>query len=152
MVKKGKAVVSEKLEMTPLFMDTTCNRDGGISIWDAMYNILEEEQPRILETKVTVDRRDSLSASMFEIACSFLHSIAARLKIIPYIDMVKWVIDEADISDREIKTRSLEVMGSFTRDNLWLIYHLPEPQVIYNRQFIENFAKENEDPVNCTWT
>lgn len=43
-------------------------------------------------------------------------------------------------------------MGSFTLDNLRLMYHLPEPQVIYNKQFIEKFAKENEDPADYTWT
>lgn len=117
MAKKGRAVVSEKSEMTPLFMDTTCNREGGTSTWEAMYNILEEEQPRILEMKVTVDRRDSSDASMFETTCSFLHRIAARLKIIPYTDMVKWVIDEANISDRELNTRSQEVMGFLDKDD-----------------------------------
>jgi len=97
---------------------------------------LEEEQPRILEINVKVDERDSSDASMFETACSFLHRIAACPKIIPYIDMVKWVIDEADISDKEFKTRIQEVMGSITPENLWLTYHLPKPQVIYNRQFV----------------
>ena len=75
-----------------------------------MYNILEEVQPRILETKVIVDRCDSSHTSMLEIACSLLHHIAVHSKIIPYIDMVKWVIDEADISDREFKTGRKEVM------------------------------------------
>ena len=89
MVKKGKAVVSEKLDMTPLFTNTTCNKEGGTSTWEAMYNILEEEQPRILEMKITVDGRDSSDASMFETACSFLHRIVAPPKIIPYTDMVK---------------------------------------------------------------
>lgn len=111
MVKNGKVVVSEKSEMTPLFMDTTCNREGGTSTWEAVYNILEEEKPRIPETKITVDGHDSSDASMLETTCSFLHRIATRSKIIPYTDMVKWVIDEADISDREFMTRSQEIMG-----------------------------------------
>lgn len=148
-MKKGKAVVSEKPEMTPLFMDTFSGEEGT-SMWEAMYNIVEEEKPRILEMKVTVDGRDSSDASMFETTCSFLHHIVACPKIIPYIDMVKWAIDEADISDKEFRTKRQEVMGSFTPDNLQLMYHLPEPQVIYNKQFAEKFSKENEDPADCT--
>ena len=66
--------------------------------------------------------------------------------------MVKWVIDEADTSDREFKTGSQGVMGSFTPDNLRLMYHLLEPQVIYNRQFMEKFAKENNNPTDYTRT
>lgn len=30
------------------------------------------------------------------------------------------------------------------------MYHLPEPQVTYNKQFMENFGKENEDLAECT--
>ena len=132
-MKKGKAVASEKPEMTPLFLDTTCSKYVGTSTWGTIYNILEEEELRLLETNITVDGRDSSNASIFEMACSFLHRIATRPKIIPYTYMVKWVIDEVDISDREFKTRSQEVMGYFSPDNLRLMYHLPEPQVIYNK-------------------
>lgn len=89
-------------------------------------------------------------ASINELACSFLHRIAMRLKIIPYTNMVKWIIDDADISDREFKTRGQEVIGSFTPDNLRLMYHLPKPQVTYNKQFVEKLVKENEDLTNCT--
>jgi len=30
------------------------------------------------------------------------------------------------------------------------MYHLPEPHVTYNREFVEKFIKENEDSVNYT--
>ena len=73
MVKKGKAVASEKSEMTPLFMDTTCNKEAGMSTWEVMYQLLEEEQPRILETTITVGGCDSSNASINDIACSFMH-------------------------------------------------------------------------------
>jgi len=56
MGKKGKAVASKKTEMTPLFVDTTCSGEGGTSTCETMYNILEEEQPRIMETNAIVDR------------------------------------------------------------------------------------------------
>jgi len=64
MGKKGKVVASKKTKMTPLFKNTTCNREGGTSAWETMYNILEEEQPRIMEINVTFDGRDSSNASM----------------------------------------------------------------------------------------
>ena len=45
-------------------------------------------------------------------------------------------------------------MGSLSPDNLQLMYHLPKPQTIYNKQFLENFSKENEDPTDFmrTWS
>lgn len=45
--------------MTPLFIDTTCNREGGTSTWET------EEKPRPLETKVTTDGHVSLKPPFF---------------------------------------------------------------------------------------
>lgn len=145
MGKKGKAPTSEKTEMIPLFIDTGCTKDAGISIWEAMYKLLEEENPRIMKVTVTADGRGSSEASLTELACLFLHRIAARPKIIPYTDMVKLIIDHADIFDREFKMTNQQVMGSFSQNNLRHMYHLLEPQASYNKQFVEKFAKENED-------
>lgn len=115
-----------------------------------MYQLLEEEQPRILETMITVDGCDSSDASITELACSFVHRIATRPKLIPYTNMVKWILDNTDISNREFKTIGQEAIRSFTPDNLRLMYHLLEPQVTYNRQFVDKFVKENEDRMDCT--
>jgi len=133
MVKKGKAIASKKLELTSLFTDNTCNKEAGTSTWETMYQLLEEEQLRILETMIRVDGCDSFDASIHELVCSFLHRIAMQPKIIPYTDMVKWIIDDVDISYREFKTGGHEVIGSFAPYNLRLMYHLPQPWVTYNR-------------------
>ena len=114
MGKKGKALVSEKTEMTPLFTDTTCTREAGISTWEGMYSLLEEENPRVMEVTAITDVHGSSEASLIELACSFLHRIAARPKILPYTDMVKWVIDNADRMDKKFRMWNQEVIGSFT--------------------------------------
>lgn len=100
MGRKGKALVAEKTEMTPLFTDTTYTREASISTWEGMYSLLEEENPRVMEVTVTTNARRSSEASLTELACSFLHYIAARSKILPYTDMIKWVLDNADITGR----------------------------------------------------
>ena len=84
-------------------------------------------------TKTTTNGHASLDASIFEMACSFLHYIAARPKIILYTYMVKWIIDQVDVLDREFKNTTHEVMVSFSRDNLRLIYNLPKPWMFYNK-------------------
>jgi len=66
--------------------------------------------------------------------------------------MVKWVIDDVDVSDRTFKNQTHEVMGSFTPDNLHQMYQLPERQKLYNKDFLENFTKENEDSLDITQT
>lgn len=79
--------------MVPLFSNTTCSRERGNTTWEDMYNLLEKEQPRPLVTKAMEDAEESSDASYFETTCSFLHRIATRPKIIPYMNMVKWLID-----------------------------------------------------------
>lgn len=55
MGKKGEVAVSEKSEMVPLLLDTMCSRDEGTTTWESMYNLLEGEHPRLVETKATTD-------------------------------------------------------------------------------------------------
>ena len=53
MGKKNKAQGSEAKEktkeMAPLYTDTACNRDTGISTWEGMYRLLEEENPKVMK-------------------------------------------------------------------------------------------------------
>jgi len=104
MGKKGKDLVAEDKEMMPLFTDTTCTKDAGISTWEGMYSLLEEENPIVMEVKATTDSCRSSKASITELACSFPHRIAARPKMLPYTEMVKWVLDNADITDKQFKS------------------------------------------------
>ena len=98
MGKKGKAPSFEEKEMAPLYTDTTYNRDIGIATWEGMHNLLEEENPRVMEVVATAGSHGSSEASITELACSFIHRIAARPEILPYTDMVKWILDSADIT------------------------------------------------------
>ena len=57
MGKKHKAQGSEMKEkteeMVPLYTDTACNRDTGISTWEGMYRLLEEENPKVMKVDST---------------------------------------------------------------------------------------------------
>ena len=87
MGKKNKAQSSEAREKTkempPLYTDSACNRDAGISTWEGMYRLLEEEKPRIMKVTAVAGAPRSSEATLEDLACSFLHRIAARPKILP---------------------------------------------------------------------
>jgi len=100
MGKKNKAQSSEVKEMAPLYTDTTCNRDAWISTWEGMYRLLEEENPKVMKVTDIADSQGSSEASLEELGCSFLHQIAARPKILPYTDMIKWILDSAEMKNR----------------------------------------------------
>ena len=104
MGKKEKSSNSENREMASLYADTACNKDAGITTWEGMYNLLEEENPRVMQVAATAGSSNSSEATLKELACSFLHRIVARPRILLYTDMVKWVLDSTDISDRQFRT------------------------------------------------
>ena len=93
-------------------------------------------------TAVAGSQRSS-EASLEELACSFLHRIVARPKILPYTDMIKWILDNADMDNKQFKIRGQGLIGSFAAQDLKLMYHLPEPQTTYNAQFVKKFVAEN---------
>ena len=125
MGKKEKDPSAENKEMASLYADTACNKDVGITTWEGMYNLLEEENPRVMKVMATTRSSNSFEASLTELAGSFLHRIVARSRILPYTNMVKWVLDNTNISDRNFRTPGQELIGSFTTGNLRLMYHLP---------------------------
>ena len=56
-----------------------------------------------MEVEATLGSNSSSEASLIEIACSFLHRIVARPKILQYTDMVKWILESVDIRNRQCK-------------------------------------------------
>ena len=154
MGKKEKSSNSENKEMASLYADTSCNKDAGISTWEGMYNLLEDENPVVIKVVATTGSKDSSEENLRDLACSFLHRIAARPRILPYTDMVRWVLDSTDISDRQLRTPSEELIGSFTIEDVRLMYKLPEPQATYKKKFMEYFSREHANLAECTkeWT
>ena len=69
--------------------------------------------------------------------------VAARPKILPFIDMVKWVIDHLNIADRKLKYSKGEDLGLFGAEDLKAMYHLPSPQQKYDKDFLQSFRIEH---------
>lgn len=52
-----------------------------------------------------------------DVAYSFPHRIGARAKILPYIDIIRWVVENLTIEDRQFKNSRMEHMGSFKAED-----------------------------------
>lgn len=126
-----------------LISDTTCTGLNKTT-WQGTYNLLEAEQPKVSVSTAAADPLKKSDATLKELANSFLHRIAARKQVLPYTDVVRWAIEEIPIIDRTFHTRDGWIFGSFKPEHLREMYHLPEPERIYNKAFVENFAAENE--------
>lgn len=136
----GQAVTDKK---KGLISDTTCSGLGRTT-WQSTYNLIEIEEPKVTTVEATADSTRKSEGTLKDLADSFLHRIAAREQILPYIDVVRWAIEEIPILDRTLSTRDGRIFGSFQADDLRQMYHLPELEKIYNKAFLEKFANENE--------
>lgn len=101
--------------------------DSGTSSWESMYQLLESEGPKVIQRVATKDVASSFEASNYEAASSFLHRITSRPNILHYTNMVKWIIENINITNRTFLTSRKTVIGSFTAKDLKKMYHIPDP-------------------------
>ena len=147
---KKTVVETEDIEMAPIFSNIVCDVVGGTTTWEVIFNRLEDEHPKIIITRATTGSIKPSRPQCRDASCSFLHRIAARPKILPYTDMIKWILDDAELHHRQFKVQGHGPLGSFVAQDLKLMYHLPEPQATYNAEFVEKFAAENPDLSDTT--
>ena len=90
----------EQTRMAPIVSDTVCTVDGGDTKWQVIYTILEDKEPKVVEVMATADDATPSNLQFKDIACSFLHRIATRATLLPYTNMIRWVLDKSVIKDR----------------------------------------------------
>ena len=55
--------------------------------------------------------------------------------------MIRWVLENSTIKDRQFKTIKNMFLGSFRAEDLKVMYKLPDQQDIYDNRFVEKFAE-----------
>jgi hypothetical protein len=96
-------------------------------------NCLEDSGDEVTETHATKIR---------DIAQSEIHKIVARLRLMPYNDMIGWALENVDISTRSIYNSQKVVVGSFRPEHIQVMYKLsPIFKYNYNTAFIMEFDK-----------
>ena len=136
----------EKPARFKLVTDTSCQGLGKMTL-ENVYNLLEKEKHRVIVPKETVpDEEYSDSDSETQLSAlenSFLHRVAARVNTFPYYDVIRWVIDNVTIQNRTFVYASGSVFRSFRAEDIKAIYHLPNPQNIYNKDILKEYVAEH---------
>lgn len=127
--------------MLSTFADIVCGADGGTMAWEVIYISLEDEWHKITITKVKMDSLKPSGVKFKDVSCSFLQKIGERAKILPYTDIIRWVVEKLSIEDRQFRKSKRYLMRSFKVEDLKQIYHLPDPRDIYEKSFLDKFTK-----------
>jgi len=133
--------------MSPIFSNTICSTDKGATTWEVIYNKLEDEHPKVIITRKTTDLIRPSRLQFKDVSYSFLHRIGVRAKIIPYTNMIRWVAQNLTIEDMQFKNLRMELMDSFRVEDLKKMCHIPDLEDVYDKTYVANFAKKNEEPL-----
>ena len=118
--KKAKATPATK-ELGPgkkeLISYTTCLGLGNIS-WESIYNLIEADEPEELSEEATIDSTNKSEGTLKELACSYLHRIAAQAKVLPYTHVVRWLVEKIPTADRTFSTADGKIFVSFKPEDL----------------------------------
>jgi hypothetical protein len=108
----------------------------------------------------TEDKEESFLAKLILVAQSELDRTAARPNIIPYNDMIGWVLEHIDIQIRSVISYQNTSIGSFCLEDIQEMYKLYfAPKYTYNATFILDFERRDNiqygitghDIINTWW-
>jgi hypothetical protein len=79
---------------------------------------------------------------LVDIKKSCLHNIATRPTIIPYYDMVWWIISHDDTFNSTIVNSARKIVGSFRIEYISNMYKLGLPKVFLDGNFINSLIEK----------
>jgi hypothetical protein len=78
-----------------------------------------------------------------------MHKVVARPHILPYYDMIRWVLDHVDIPTRTIINEKKVTIGTFRLEQLQAMYKFPPiSNFTYNVEFLEDFKQKECEKYN----
>jgi hypothetical protein len=140
--KASKAAAESPGQGSDIISDTSPRSINTVKTWTYVSNILQSELINCPDDS-SDNEKDDLSTKYKIIAQSEMHKIAARPRIFPYYDMIRWALDHVDIPTRTIFNEQKVAIGTFRPEHLQEMYKLsPTPNLTHNVQFLEGFKKK----------
>jgi hypothetical protein len=89
------------------------------------------------------NEKDDITTKYKIVVQSGMHKVAARPRLLPYYDMVRWALDHVDIPTRTIINEQKVTIGTFRPEQLQAMYKLPTvSDLTYDAEFLEKFKQK----------
>jgi hypothetical protein len=89
------------------------------------------------------NEKDDLATKYNIVVQEEMHKVAARPRLLPYYDMIRWALDHVDISPRTIISEKKVTIGTFRPKHLQAMYQLsPTPNFSHDVEFLESFKRK----------
>jgi hypothetical protein len=133
--------------------DTSSRASGSVATWSSIPGILQRGVINCSESdEEDLDvARDDMNTKYKAIFQSAMHLVAARPRLLPYPDMIRWALDHIDLPTRTIVSDQKKMVGSFRPDRIQAMYKLPGTcECTYGKEFLEDFKKKECDEFDRT--
>jgi hypothetical protein len=115
---------------------------NSIKTWSYISNILQSESINCSDDS-SDNEKDDLSTKYKIITQEEMQKRVVRPQLLPYCDMIRWVLDHVDIATRTIISKQKVTIGTFRPKNLRAMYKLsPMLNLTHNDEFIEYFKNK----------
>jgi hypothetical protein len=89
------------------------------------------------------NEKDDLNTKYKIVVQSGMHRVATRPLLLPYYDMIRWVLDHIDLPTRTIISDQWTRVQTFRLENIQTMYKLPATsEYTYDVEFLEGFKKK----------
>ena len=133
--------------------DTSSRASGSVATWSSIPGILQRGVINCSESdEEDLDvARDDMNTKYKAIFQSAMHLVAARPRLLPYPDMIRWALDHIDLPTRTIVSDQKKMVGSFRPDHIQAMYKLPGTcEYTHGKEFLEDFKKKECDEFDRT--
>jgi hypothetical protein len=142
----GKANIEAAAQGSDNVSDTSPRTGGSVSTWSSITDILQSEAVNCSDSDdYNYDIvKDDLNTKYKTVVQSGMHLIAARPRLLPYFDMIRWALDHVDLPSRTVVNDRRDIIGTFRPEHIQAMYKLPAAsEFILGKEFFEEF-KEKE--------
>jgi hypothetical protein len=125
-----------------IISDTSPRSINTVKTWTQVSNVLQREMINCLDDSSGNEKED-ISIKYKVVTQSEIHKIAARPRLLPYCDMIKWALDHVDIPTRTIFNEQKVAVGIFRPEHIREMYKLsPTLRFTHNTIFLEVFKNK----------
>jgi hypothetical protein len=122
--------------------DTSPRSVDSIRTWSYVLEVLQSDVVNCSDDS-SDNEKDDMTTKYKIVVQAEMHKVAAKPRLLPYYDMIRWALDHVDIPSRTIINEQKVIVGTFRPENLQTMYKLPPTSdFTYNAEFLEGFKQK----------
>jgi hypothetical protein len=140
--KASKASAESSGQGSDNVSDTSPRSIDSVRTWSYVSEVLQSELVNCSDDS-SDNEKDDLATKYKIVVQAEMHKVAARPRLLPYYDMIRWALDHVDIPTRTIISEQKVTVGTFRPEHLQAMYQLsPTPNFSHDAEFLESFKRK----------